>query len=104
MNKKDCEKISWILAQYDMVHPEMLEDFFNLDERIRDNYEWDKSYACARSRTPIIFERLMTENYGVSWAISKNRGTEAERRQLWKLAEDEAFEEIRRMPEEDDED
>lgn len=102
MNKKDCEEISWILAQYDMVYPEMLEEFFNLDQRIRDNYEYDRTYVRAKNRTPEIYNRMMVERHGKSWELSRDKGTEVERIQLWKLAEDEAFEEVRRMTEDDE--
>lgn len=101
MNNKDCEKISWILAQYMGVHPEMLDEFFELDSRIQEHYDWDRNYAIAQYRTPEIYNDLMSEKFGSDWAILKNQPSSEDAKALYKQANDMAFAERKLFADED---
>lgn len=70
MNKKDCMNIGYILAD-NSAPQRVLDAFFELDPRIKDEYE---GYNAVNERTDAVtdrFEAIMRERYGNNWALLK---------------------------------
>lgn len=71
LNLKDCDRIAYILAETD-ASEELCEKFFELDSRIRD--DWD-AYTVVISRGKKAQERfreLMEADFGPDWSITKS--------------------------------
>jgi len=74
MNRKDCENIAWILHKLstsDVDLEEFAGEMMSLDARIREDF---KMFGDGFEKDNLIKDRadkLMTEELGTSWAISR---------------------------------
>lgn len=92
MNKKDAGNIATILASYDGVNEFLLQDFFELDGRIKEEYAWSRAWEKSQKRTHQLFNQMMEERYGRDWAILK---VKPETKSVWAEAEEIANKERR---------
>lgn len=88
MNKKECEKIGYLLAEYGAPEA-MCQGFFDMDPRIEPEYE---AYRGVYAREEAVSERfgeLMKERFGVSWSLQ--RASKAAQPDLYEQARREIY-------------
>ena len=68
MNKKDVENIGYILSKV-RTCDELLDDMFELDPRIKDEYEMFEAAQGRSEAVNELTEKLMVERYGHKWAL-----------------------------------
>ena len=68
VNKKDIENIGYILSSV-KTRDELLGSIFELDERIKDEYELFEEAAGRSEAVNELTEKLMVERYGHKWAL-----------------------------------
>ena len=72
MNKKDCERIVYILADT-KAPPHVVTRFVELDQRILAEYE---GYAGVEARHEAVqdrYDELMTEKFGRHWCLRRDK-------------------------------
>ena len=70
MNRKDCETIGYILATH-LTDPHMNEAFFNLDSRIKPEYEAFEEVMGKDEEVMELHEKMMVEKFGEGWSYLK---------------------------------
>lgn len=101
MNKKDCSDISWILAQINYIDEDTLESFFELDKRIKENYDFDRRYVKSQLRARVLYTEAMESQYGEHWSLVRDK---PDSKKIWDKAEEQAKKEFMQPLEYDDKD
>lgn len=70
MNKSDCDKIAYILAKTG-APDEVCSRFFELDERIKKDWDGYKSIIKLDNAVDERFESLMIEQFGDDWMLAR---------------------------------
>jgi sugar-specific transcriptional regulator TrmB len=69
MNKKDCEHLGYLLAQYHPVEPGLREAIFEIDKRIEEEYEGYREVQGETDEILELAEELAESRQGVRWYL-----------------------------------
>ena len=72
MNKKDVENIGYILSKV-KTRDELLDEIFELDSRIKDEYEMFEMAMGRSEAVDELTEKLMVERYGHKWPLLREK-------------------------------